>query len=343
MRSCFAALVALAVTTGLMAAGSAQAAVTMGSPLQASSFSDNCASGCTYVQRTLPGRTTVAPYDGIIVRWRARIAGSARLEVAHYTATGTAFRVAISEPIAGLATSQTATASTRLAIRAGDHIGIQRPGPTQILHHTVPGSDADFWIEGGTNTFSTTPEPPDGDGEHAPLFNADVERDADRDGFGDESQDGCPTNGTVQGPCPVAADKTTPVLSVGFSRTVFRAAGSGPSISAKRKPIGTKVSFTLSEPGSVKFTVQRKTRGRKVGRKCVKPKRSNRRKKACTRWATVRGSFTLPGKAGKNEFTFRGRMGGRKLRAGRYRLSSVGTDAAGNSSTVKRRGFRIVR
>ena len=33
-------------------------------------------------------------------------------------------------------------------------------------------------------------------------MNADIEADADKDGFGDETQDQCPTDATTQGPCP---------------------------------------------------------------------------------------------------------------------------------------------
>jgi hypothetical protein len=36
---------------------------------------------------------------------------------------------------------------------------------------------------------------------------ARLEADADHDGFGDETQDQCPTNGTIQGPCPVTPAK----------------------------------------------------------------------------------------------------------------------------------------
>ena len=36
---------------------------------------------------------------------------------------------------------------------------------------------------------------------------ATVEPDADHDGFGDETQDQCATDGTTQGPCPVAPKK----------------------------------------------------------------------------------------------------------------------------------------
>ena len=41
---------------------------------------------------------------------------------------------------------------------------------------------------------------------HQENFQQDIsavlEPDADHDGFGDETQDQCPTNGTTQGPCP---------------------------------------------------------------------------------------------------------------------------------------------
>ena len=60
----------------------------------------------------------------------------------------------------------------------------------------------------------------------------------------------------------------------------------------------------------MKFTVERKTRGRKVGKKCVAQKKSNRKRKACVRWVKVKGSFAVSGKTGKNTFKFRGRVGG---------------------------------
>jgi hypothetical protein len=141
-----------------------------------------------------------------------------------------------------------------------------------------------------------------------------------------------------------AADTSPPALgTLGLSATVFRAAKSGGSISAKKPPVGTKVSFKLSEPGKVKFTVDRKTRGRKVGKSCKAQTKANRKKKACIRWVKVKGSFTVAGKAGKNSFKFRGRIGGKTLKPGSYRLNSQATDSAKNRSAVKRRGFRIVR
>jgi len=131
--------------------------------------------------------------------------------------------------------------------------------------------------------------------------------------------------------------------SLSLSSAVFRAAGSGRAFSARRRrPVGTRLSFRLSEAGTVRFTVQRRTKGRRVAGKCRKARRSNRKKRACFRFVKVKRSFSVPAKAGKNRVRFRGRIGGRKLKRGRYRLNARATDVAGNKSALKRKRFRIV-
>lgn len=70
---------------------------------------------------------------------------------------------------------------------------------------------------------------------------------------------------------------------------------------------------------------------------------NDRKKKRCTRWVAVKGSFTVAGNAGANSFTFRGRIGGKKLKPGAYRLSAQATDPAKNTSLPKRKKFKIVR
>lgn len=141
-------------------------------------------------------------------------------------------------------------------------------------------------------------------------------------------------------------DVTAPTLGrIGLSRSVFSAASSGGSTAAKRRhtPVGTKVSFSVSEPASVRFTVQRKASGRRSGSRCAKPTRRNRTKRRCTRWPSVPGSFTVRAKQGRNTFTFRGRMGGKALSAGRYRLVGRASDGAKNRSAVSTATFRIAR
>jgi hypothetical protein len=139
-------------------------------------------------------------------------------------------------------------------------------------------------------------------------------------------------------------DRVKPVLSSGsLSSSFFKAAGSGPSTS--RAEVGTTVYVTLSEPSRVRYTVQRRYRGRgrKAGGKCQKRNRSNNRAPRCNLWGPVRGSFNITAPAGTSHFRFRGRIGGRTLRPGHYRFNSRATDRAGNRSKVKRRRFKIVR
>jgi len=107
-------------------------------------------------------------------------------------------------------------------------------------------------------------------------------------------------------------------------------------------PVGSTVSYRLSEPATVTFKVERALRGKRAGGRCVKPTRANRGARPCTRYATLRGSFTHQGKTGQNRFKFSGRMRGRKLVPGRYRLNAVAQDPARNKSDTKRSRFRIV-
>jgi hypothetical protein len=138
------------------------------------------------------------------------------------------------------------------------------------------------------------------------------------------------------------------VSGLGASPAAFAAASRGPSATATRRarPVGTRVTFALNEPASVRFTVQRPAPGRKVKHgprtTCDRPSRKNRRQPRCTRLVTLRGSFTRNGVAGKNRFRFTGRLNGRKLTPGSYRL--VATPSAGGrpgrSASV---AFRIIR
>jgi hypothetical protein len=65
-----------------------------------------------------------------------------------------------------------------------------------------------------------------------------VEADADRDGYGDETQDRCPTNSSIQGACPVAVDVLAPETSIGKHP---------PTKTRKRK---VKFAFSASEPNA---------------------------------------------------------------------------------------------
>jgi hypothetical protein len=125
-----------------------------------------------------------------------------------------------------------------------------------------------------------------------------------------------------------------------LSPRTFRAASTGASVSAirrRRPPIGTRVTLLLTARAAAKLTVERAAAGRRSGRRCVKPTRRNRNARRCTRYLKLRGSITRRAGA-KSTFRFRGRIGGRRLAAGRYRLVAV----VGRTAP-KRASFTIVR
>ena len=145
-------------------------------------------------------------------------------------------------------------------------------------------------------------------------------------------------------PAPPVVDRTAPAFSgaIIIRPTAFAAARKGSSIS-KRARAGATVSYRLSEAATVTFTIKRQRPGRRVGSRCVKPRRANRNRARCTRLVAARGTFSHAGKAGGNKFRFSGRLSGRTLKRGRYRLFGVARDAARNVSAPKQARFRIVR
>jgi hypothetical protein len=82
----------------------------------------------------------------------------------------------------------------------------------------------------------------------------------------------------------------------------------------------------------VTFRVQRATSGRRVGGRCVAPRRSNRGRRACVRYVTLRGSFSMRGRSGANVVRFTGRLRGHRLAPGRYRLTAQASNGLGRSA-----------
>jgi hypothetical protein len=186
-----------------------------------------------------------------------------------------------------------------------------------------------------------------GDSTHS-FSGADSDVNVKGPGEGGGGDNGSGNNGGGDDDDPPGSPPAT-ADDLGLSSSTFRAADSGPSAEdSKRKvPVGTRVSYKLSKASVVKFTVARPSKGRKVKSKghkakCKAPSRKNRKKPRCTRYVTLKGSFTLIGKKGANAFRFTGRLKGKKLRPGRYRLvaTPIKGKRSGKPVTAK---FRIVR
>jgi putative cell wall-binding protein len=140
-------------------------------------------------------------------------------------------------------------------------------------------------------------------------------------------------------PAAVTAARAA-VSSLRLSPSAFGAARSGASVRTAAGTTGTRVTYRLNVAARVRFAVERRSSGRRVGGRCVETTSSNRGRAACVRYLRVSGSFTRTRPAGSDRFTFTGRIAGRSLRAARYRLLVTPT-AGGRTGATKRASFRI--
>jgi hypothetical protein len=118
---------------------------------------------------------------------------------------------------------------------------------------------------------------------------------------------------------PVLDTIAPAIATFRLSPSVFRAARSGPALSAL---VGTHISVALSEAATVTFRVSRLVAGR---------------------WVRKRGRIVRELAPGTTRLRYRGRLAGRALPPGRYRLLVRARDAAGNLSSRRRAPFLIVR
>jgi hypothetical protein len=200
----FAALVGAA---GLLfaAPASASAATTLGETFTPP---DSFTAPTIALQAQSPGNEYAAPSPGVITSWSFQASFGAvpqglKLKVGR-TASGADFTIvgesAPKNPVSNQLNTYT---DVRIPVQAGDVIGLW-PGDVDNDAHffrTVRIDTGFAGVEhpgdlapGGTDEF-TGPA-----GEQVDV-SAKLEPDADADGFGDETQDQCPTNASTQGAC----------------------------------------------------------------------------------------------------------------------------------------------
>jgi hypothetical protein len=315
------------------------------------------AGGCMEVQTAIAGASTAAPSDGVVVRWRVLNAesGPYTLRVVSFLpgSSGGVYRTyrvlnsSATENVtapAGPLFSKISSFQTRLPIPAGAYLGLGKPS----------GSNFGFQASGGSATYSQVSNVGDGlaaSGETHNgtfLYDADVEPDVDGDGYGDVTQDSCPTSATVhEGPCPVVTvpggEATSRPTGTGQQApTTSTPADPAPlvkigSLAVKPKSFhaqplgrvgaggnwGTKVKFSLSAAATVTLTIET---------------RHGRRFAVVTR-------LSKEAAAGRNSIRLSGRYrhAGKvtDLAPGAYRLTAVAKSGAG-TGPLKRTNFTVL-
>jgi hypothetical protein len=137
-----------------------------------------------------------------------------------------------------------------------------------------------------------------------------------------------PPAGPVPAPAlgPGAAPRVGPVTlsALTISPASFSAAPRGPSaLAAAKHRSGAKVAYTLDQAAAVTFTIIRLQPKRRAKPRVILP-----------------GAFTRPGAAGANSFRFSGRLAGKGLAPGSYRL--LATPTTGGKTGQSAASFRIV-
>lgn len=201
------------LTLGLLAPTGSSAAVTIGANLALPYGSDfDCnliVTGCTVSSHpTLAAGLQasgglVAPANGIVVRWRIKTGASTKPANLHILRPGSSTtRAGISRSsVQTPAPSTTSTFETRLPIKAGDTIGVDSKQPPNSFQ---VGSLSLYWAPALVDAESASAGTSLSNA--VLLVNADIEQDADGDGFGDETQDLCPEFAYTHDKCPRGLD-----------------------------------------------------------------------------------------------------------------------------------------
>jgi hypothetical protein len=182
-------------------AAAAHAATTVGSDLSKAANASVCSAGvaCTYFtgDATTGAPTAVAPFDGVIVRWRAKAGSTAtgtRLRTLRAAGGGNYAGVSSSDPVA--LEAGTTTFASRLPVLAGDVIGLDNATGAKLF--TTPAATAAYYFTPALGAFAHLPSK---QASRELLVNADIEHDVDGDGYGDETQDLCPSDETRHTTC----------------------------------------------------------------------------------------------------------------------------------------------
>jgi hypothetical protein len=347
-------LLPLAAAAALALPASASGAVAIGSNLADSASGTNgpngCDTVCTGTNLVLPATSRAAggltaPSDGVVVRWRAKSGSSGNpiaLRVLHpaggspsrFTGMGTSDS---RQTVSGIS----ALFPTQLPIRAGDSVGLD-PRNTALVWAATPGATVLYWSF--TNGFTDgLKDGSTGDGGSQALelmVQAVIEPDADKDRFGDETQDGCPGDAARQTP-PCGTGNTNPNGNPPPPRAA------APTLSATRvTPASFRlgslahIGFRLSKDATYRLAFDQTKAGRRRHGRCVPQSRTVKTGTRCTAYVR-RATLSGTGKSGANSLAFRGRVAGKALPLGRYRVTFGAVDSAGNRATSKTARFRL--
>lgn len=289
----------------------AAAATVVGSDFSGAGVGSSSSAERLFIQDAIADAAIETP-AGVITRWGLQGAtGTFALEVFRHRSgeslvTGEIHADFVAQSEVRTAGPGQQSFATRIPVDAGDYIALHAGAGAGVIVRNAPGEQT--WY------FQAPPDATSVDQDQSTrvfsevFYQAVVEPDADRDGYGDETQDGCPSNASTRGACPATTPppRPTPPTPVDPYAAVR---ASGPTVKIARAAQATRrgrVTFTLTNPYA--FALRGKLRV------------SYGRKRLATRSVALRAGATVK---------VRTRLRGRALRAlrrrGRVRLKLAAT------------------
>jgi hypothetical protein len=313
----------------------------------------------TYVPTVLPAGTAYAvPASGVVTSWDvegppAPHDNPVDFKVFRPTGPPHTYQVIAQGGLQTIHGPGPHSSPFRLPIQAGDVIGFYADSNSGWCGDLMRGAQFDFADIVDVPLGQTTPFTPVAGSNFRVDIAATIEPDHDGDGFGDLSQDQCPTDASRQAACPTPPATaprptpapppsgprrraTAPVLShLAETNRVFAVARASTPLRGRtataRHKVGTMFSFRLDQPATVTVAIT-------AGAKCPRTNSPTRRMRRCTR--TV-ARLTRSAHGGLNKLRFSGRIRGKPLTPGDYLGEFVAT-SSGRSSARKTLRFSVV-
>jgi hypothetical protein len=144
-----------------------------------------------------------APFDGVITSWGSQgWFDSMGFKVVRMGVGGAFTVLAADGPRAYTGSGGLQTYPVRFPVRQGDVLAIQIPSFANALCFHGDTGDAIGWNTGDIRPGSSSSVQSSRSDQKLPV-QATIERDADGDGYGDATQDACPTDPSTHGQCPL--------------------------------------------------------------------------------------------------------------------------------------------
>ncbi len=252
---------------------------------------------CTFNTMTTIGNSDAyeAPAAGVITSMRTGEFGplgtTVKFRAFRETIVGT---VALGTAATKTGADKKAAALTRIPVAQGDRIGISKPaGAFSVACVTSTGDSSQ-------SALTAPVDPADG----APFTNtttvakaranvaATLEPDADKDGFGDETQDACPTDIATHGACP-APDAPAPVVEPATEQPASQPADAQPATTTPVTPATTTTAAAACKPPKLRGLTVRRAKRKLRAAHCVTGsvrKARDARGKLTVRKATRKGA-----------------------------------------------------